>query len=97
MKCTRCGNVAEAVSTEYVCSCGWRCDMNGNEIFKVQRLEKGNWVDIEFMQLKSRDTFRLFHGDGAQAVDGQGHKEWLAASEPYVKPDGMRTIKIFST
>lgn len=63
----------------------------------VERLVHGKWVPVEFMDLKSGCTFRLFESDGTPVVDQKGKTEWIAASKPYIGKSGSPQINYYDS
>lgn len=50
---------------------------------KVKRLEGEDWVDIEFMDLKEGDLFKLFD-DRSDSFKENGKILWRATGAPYI-------------
>ena len=63
---------------------------------RVERIKKHDWVEVDFMDLTSGCTFRMFEEDGTQVIDEKGHTQWIAAGKPHLK-DGKTTIKVYQT
>ncbi len=42
-----------------------------------RRLGHGNWEPVEFMELTSGSTFRMYEQDGKPVIDQKGHKDGL--------------------
>ena len=70
-------------------------------VFEI--LKDGQWVPVEFKDMKKGDRFRAFDRDdsmkpmadalgsssyGKIVTDGQGKSEWVAASDAYVHTKG---------
>lgn len=61
-----------------------------------RRRGQDNWEPVLFMELTRGDIFRMYEQDGEPVIDQKGHKEWIAASKPYINKDGIPTIKVYS-
>lgn len=57
----------------------------------VERLEEGQWVDIDFLQLEKGVIFRMFEDDGSPVLD-EGISIFLATSDLFYS-NGVPTIK----
>ena len=60
----------------------------------VEILVDGEWLPIEFKNIKKGDTFRLFESTGEPALGEDGGTEFIAASNPYITKDGVDGIDI---
>lgn len=62
------------------------------DIRRIQVLVKSKyWQDIEFMNLKPRDIFKIYD-NGKRFVDTNGHDEWIVTSLPYINENGILTV-----
>jgi len=61
----------------------------------AQVLIDGNWVNIEFSQLKAGDRFKIFESDGEEIKDfATGNTEFVAESDAFLNKDDVWTIDI---
>lgn len=55
----------------------------------------GEWIRIDFKEIKSGDWFRLFESDDMSPVkDDNGKKEWEAKSDCYMNKNGVYAINV---
>ncbi len=62
---------------------------------KVERFVNGQWIDVDYTELRSGDQFKLFEPDGTLVKNGE-EEVWKATSDPYivVSEDGTETFGI---
>lgn len=66
-----------------------------NDMRKVQIYKNNKWRDIDFMQLKQGDKFRMFEPDGEPVISPQsGTSEWITTTDIYLNDEGNLTINI---
>lgn len=59
---------------------------------RAERFVDGQWIEVEFLDLKVGDKFRLYEPDGTP-VDHD--YEWIATSNAYINQDtGVGTIEV---
>lgn len=62
---------------------------------KVETYKNGEWAELEFMDLKEGDLFRMFEPTG-ERVEGldyfAGTNEWVCTTGPYLRDDGVWTV-----
>jgi hypothetical protein len=58
----------------------------------VERLEDGEWVRIDFMDLKMGDEFRLYEANGTLVDHGKGGS--IALCDVYLNDDGVGTVMV---
>ena len=62
---------------------------------RVERKIKGKWVRVDFSQLTSGCTFRLFEADGTPIPDNRGNFEFIASCPAGKDKSGSNHIKIY--
>lgn len=62
----------------------------------IAKLVKRKWVPMDFFELTSGCTFKIFEADGTPVLNQKGGTEFIAAGKPYVNDDGINTIMVFS-
>ena len=67
---------------------------DGVNVRRAQILKGGLWQDIEFMEIKPRDTFRLFEPEGQPVKDNNGLTEFVAKAFPKVDSQGVKGIEV---
>ena len=61
----------------------------------IERFESGEWIEVDFEDLKKGDLFKMFNPDnGALYESDDNGSEFVAASDPYINDDGIFTINI---
>lgn len=56
--------------------------------YKVEIKKNGNWEEDHFSNVKTGDSFKMYHQDGTQFLyDQDGEDIYLAASDPYFDED----------
>lgn len=65
------------------------------ETVQARILKDGEWVNIDFRELKRLDRFQLINPDGTYHTDEYGNTDWQASSNPYINNDGIYEIKTF--
>jgi hypothetical protein len=65
------------------------------ELRKVEVLEDGNWVEIQFEYLKVGDKFRMFESTEEEVIGLYGTTEWVVSRGPYrLSADSVWTVDV---
>lgn len=65
------------------------------DLRKVQRLKIGEWIDIDFIDLKLGHIFIMFESNGEPVVDSIGDRVFTAKSDAYLNDLNIWQIDIY--
>lgn len=61
---------------------------------RVEVLKDGEWrSDVDFMDMRPGDVFRLFKPDGTLVLDNEGSDKFLVKKPPVVREDGVQSVE----
>lgn len=69
-------------------------ESNMLDLRKVELLKDGEWIEIEFYELKEDDIFRMFESTGEEVYNNNGENILVALSDAFVGENGILTIRI---
>lgn len=64
------------------------------DLRKVEILKDGEWIEIEFCELKKDDIFRMFESTGEEVYNDNGENIFVALSDIFAGENGFLTINI---
>lgn len=65
-----------------------------SDLRKVEILKDGEWIEIEFCELKKDDIFRMFEPTGEEVYDNNRENIFVASSDAFAGENGVLTINI---
>lgn len=68
--------------------------MNELEARKTEVFRDGNWIEIDFLNLKKGENFRLFEQTGEEVYNLSGMTIFQSISSPYENENGIWQIDI---
>lgn len=69
-------------------------ESNMLDLRKVELLKDGEWIEIEFYELKEDDIFRVFESTGEEVRNDHEENILVALTDAFVGENGVLTIKI---
>ena len=63
------------------------------DLRKVEKLEDGEWIEIEFAELRKNDTFRMFESTGEEVYNNEGENIFVASNDAFIGANGILTIE----
>ena len=64
------------------------------DLRKVEILKDGEWIEIEFSNLKKDDVFRMFESTGEEVRNDHEEDVFVALTDAFVGENGVLTINI---
>ena len=56
----------------------------------------GEWrKDIDFLEMKPGDVFKMFEPDGSSFKDDKGNTEFKVKEPPFIREDGVHTVETY--